>query len=55
VWADMVDSGGVEGLLAALADCLETIDGRARTALDLFYREGEGRYVLVAKRCFLIN
>jgi len=40
VW---VAAGDRDIYLAALADCLEKIDGRARVAIHLFYEEKRGR------------
>lgn len=40
VWAA---AGDMDDYLAALADCLERVDGRARMALDLLYRDRRSR------------
>ena len=42
VWCEAIGPGGME-FLVALADCLTTLEGRARTAIKGFYREGLGR------------
>lgn len=43
VWSQTVGPAGMNGYLAALADCLQHLDGRARQALDQFYRDRRGR------------
>jgi len=43
VWAEAVGPAGMERYLAALADCLQAVEGRARKALDMFYHDGRGR------------
>jgi len=43
VWAEAVDDTGMAAILMTLADCLKTVDGRARQAIDLFYRDRLGR------------
>ena len=48
VWARLADDR-VEPLIDSLQQCLENINGRARQALDLFYRDGMSREAL-AKR-----
>ncbi|QDS98458.1 RNA polymerase sigma factor [Adhaeretor mobilis] len=52
-WADITEpngaaSDGFAGLLAALKQCLEKIEGRARSAIDRFYQQGEGREAVAA-------
>ncbi|MBI2933324.1 MAG: sigma-70 family RNA polymerase sigma factor [Planctomycetes bacterium] len=49
VWARYTQSGGWEGYIEALHGCLESLDSRAREALDLRYRDNASREVL-AKR-----
>jgi len=53
VWAETAESPGVEGrgmntILETLADCLKTVDGRAREAIHLFYREDLSRTAMAA-------
>lgn len=43
VWAEATASGGFDEFLDALSACCETLAGRAREALDRFYRDGESR------------
>ena len=43
VWVDLVEPQGMDSLLDLLGDCLEHLDGRARQAIDRFYRDDEGR------------
>ena len=47
VWAEATAGRGIDDYVAALADCLETglkqTDGRARQAIDQFYRDRRGR------------
>lgn len=43
VWATSVNESSMDTMLATLTDCLETLDGRARKAVDLFYRDRQGR------------
>lgn len=47
VWAEATADHGVDGYLAALADCLENglnrDDGRARKAIDAFYHQRQSR------------
>ncbi len=43
VWATTVGTSSMDALLATLAECLETLEGRARQAVDLFYRDSRGR------------
>ena len=48
VWATHVGDAGTDGLLATLAECLDTLDGRAREAVQLFYRENLSRTAIAA-------
>ncbi len=43
VWSANVGSAGMDGYLAALADCLQHVDGRARQAIDQAYRDRRSR------------
>ena len=43
VWAETVDSSSFDTVLETLRDCLKTLDGRTRQAIDLFYRDRLGR------------
>ncbi len=47
VWAEATAGRRIDDYVAALADCLENglkqADGRARQAIDQFYRNGQGR------------
>ncbi|WP_197528852.1 sigma-70 family RNA polymerase sigma factor [Aeoliella mucimassa] len=43
VWAEMVGDGPVDPYLEALDHCLETLEGRARRALDLHYTDRRSR------------
>ncbi|MEQ8210521.1 MAG: sigma-70 family RNA polymerase sigma factor [Lacipirellulaceae bacterium] len=42
-WAEMTEPNGYEGLLALLKDCLQSVEGRAREAINKFYEEGQSR------------
>jgi len=46
VWVEMVPDAGMGGLLATLTECLKSIDGRAREAIHMFYRDGLSRTAL---------
>lgn len=48
VWASHASDSGMDGLLATLADCLETLEGRAREAVQLFYRENLSRTAIAS-------
>jgi len=48
VWADTVDDVGMSTLLDTLTDCLKAVDGRAREAIQLFYRDGLSRKAMAA-------
>lgn len=48
VWAAHVPDEGMNPILSTLADCLKTIDGRAREAIHLFYREDLSRKAMAA-------
>ena len=43
VWAERVGPAGLDGYLDALGDCAETLEGRARQVIHLFYHERRGR------------
>ena len=43
VWSTLVTETGTAGLLAALSDCVEKLEGRARAAIDGFYRDRRSR------------
>lgn len=48
VWAETVPETGMNSLLATLAECLKTLDGRAREAIHLCYREDLSRSAMAA-------
>ena len=48
VWAETTGNTGMGAILETLADCLKTVDGRARQAIDLFYRDGLSRKAMAA-------
>lgn len=48
VWAETVPEAGLSSLLATLAECLKTLDGRAREAIHLCYREDLSRNAMAA-------
>jgi RNA polymerase sigma-70 factor (ECF subfamily) len=48
-WCEIIEPRGTEGFLAALADCLEQLEGRVRQAIDGFYRDRLSREELAAK------
>lgn len=48
VWAANVADAGMEGLLASLTECLEALEGRAREAVQLFYRENLSRAAIAS-------
>jgi RNA polymerase sigma-70 factor (ECF subfamily) len=43
VWQRFVSDERPDAFLEALTECLDTLDGRARQAIDLRYRDGAGR------------
>ena len=43
VWSTLVPEEGMAGLLAALSECLDKLDGRARQVIDGFYRDRHSR------------
>lgn len=43
VWQQYVKDDAYEAWLEALRDCVETVNGRARQAIDLFYRDNRSR------------
>ena len=49
VWCRWHGDDGGEAHLEALRACLETLDGRARRAVDLRYREERGRAAMAAE------
>jgi RNA polymerase sigma-70 factor (ECF subfamily) len=50
VWAAAIGTAGsFDTYLDALARCLETLDGRARQAIDLHYRDNASRTDIAAK------
>jgi len=50
VWAAAAGTdGSLAGYLDALRDCVEHLDGRARQAIDLHYRESAGREAIAAQ------
>ncbi len=49
VWSQTIDPGGTTGFLAALAECLEQLEGRVREAIDGFYRDHLSREELAVK------
>jgi len=48
VWSKTTSNTGIGAILETLADCLKTVDGRAREAIDLFYRDGLSRKAMAA-------
>ncbi len=48
VWAEVVPAAGMNALLATLAECLQSLDGRAREAIHLCYREDLSRQAMAA-------
>jgi RNA polymerase sigma-70 factor (ECF subfamily) len=49
VWAANAGAdGSLTGYLDALRDCVQQLDGRARQAIDLHYRDGAGREAIAA-------
>ena len=42
-WAEAVGPDSMDDFLVALADCLTTLEGRAQSVIDMFYRDGLGR------------
>jgi RNA polymerase sigma-70 factor (ECF subfamily) len=48
VWAEATAGGGFNEFLDALSACRETLVGRAREAIDRFYRDGESREQLAS-------
>jgi RNA polymerase sigma-70 factor (ECF subfamily) len=49
VWSQHMEPHGAAGFLDALAECLEQLEGRVRTAIDGFYRDRLSREELAAK------
>jgi RNA polymerase sigma-70 factor (ECF subfamily) len=48
VWAETHAADGGDAYLDALGECLEQLEGRARTAIHLAYREGSSRAEIAA-------
>ncbi len=48
VWAEAARDDGLAGWIEALRGCVEKLEGRARTAIDLCYRENAGRDAIAA-------
>jgi RNA polymerase sigma-70 factor (ECF subfamily) len=49
VWAAAAGAdGSLDGYLDALRECVDGLDGRARQAIDLCYRDGAGREAIAA-------
>ena len=48
VWAEATAAGEFNEFLDALGACCETLAGRAREAIDRFYRDGQSREELAA-------
>lgn len=49
VWSTAVDGIGTSQFLAALSDCLAQLKGRARAAIDGFYRQHRSREELASQ------
>jgi RNA polymerase sigma-70 factor (ECF subfamily) len=49
VWSQQIDPLGTSGFLAALAECLEQLEGRVREAINGFYRDHLSREELAEK------
>jgi RNA polymerase sigma-70 factor (ECF subfamily) len=49
VWAETLTAGDSNEFLQALSDCCQALAGRAREAVDRFYRDGESREQLAAR------
>ena len=49
VWAETIVTGDSNEFVDALSRCYETLVGRAREAVDRFYRNGESREQLAAR------
>jgi RNA polymerase sigma-70 factor (ECF subfamily) len=43
VWERLSGEDGAETALAALRDCVESLEGRARQAVEMFYRQSRSR------------
>ena len=43
VWSQQIEPRGTDGFLDALGDCLDKVEGRARSVLDRFYHDRCGR------------
>jgi RNA polymerase sigma-70 factor (ECF subfamily) len=48
VWAEATGGGGFDEFLDALKTCCDALEGRAKEAVDRFYRHGQGREELAA-------
>jgi RNA polymerase sigma-70 factor (ECF subfamily) len=49
VWAEATPNGGFDEFLDALSQCCENLVGRAREAVDRFYRDGKSRDEIAAE------
>jgi RNA polymerase sigma-70 factor (ECF subfamily) len=49
MWAETHPRDGGDERLSALDDCLAALDGRAKQAIDLAYRENQSRTAIAAK------
>lgn len=49
VWAEVAGDDGLETYLDALRECLQGLDGRARQAIDLHYREETSRELMAER------
>ncbi len=49
VWSQTIEPRGTNGFLAALAECLEQLEGRVREAIGGFYRDRLSREELATK------
>ena len=48
-WADVAATDGLEDYLSALRECLKHVNGHAKQAIDLFYRQGRKRTEVAAQ------
>ncbi len=48
VWADAARDDGLTGWIDALRECVERLEGRARRAIEMCYRESAGRDAIAA-------
>ena len=49
VWAETHTSDGGNAYLAALGECLEGLQGKAKQVVDMYYREHHGRAEIAAQ------